>query len=94
MSWGTTEQGQNFETPAGQLVPHSQSSIEFLTYVLEMKYSICTSESRTVRDSNGHLSDTFWVRLLDTIWKPEKNNPEASLDHFGMNKIFFMTFSL
>jgi hypothetical protein len=30
----------------------------------KFKYSIqYTSESRTFRDSNGHLSDTFWVRL-------------------------------
>ncbi len=57
-----------------------------------------TSESRTVRLSNGHLSDTFWV------WR--SNGPAikwsgpmllsgfqmvASLDRFGMNKIFFMT---
>jgi hypothetical protein len=26
-----------------------------------------TTESQTVRDSNGHLSDTFWVRLSDTM---------------------------
>jgi hypothetical protein len=65
------------------------------------KYSICTctctSESRTVWLSKRHLSDTFCVRLSNGKNKMAANHSKAgpdifsSLDHFGMNKIFFIT---
>ena len=38
------------------------------------------SEYRTVRYSNGHFSDTFFVRFSN-----------SRQDRFGMNEIFFMT---
>jgi hypothetical protein len=54
-----------------------------------------TSEYLTVRYSNGHFSDTFEIRFsngenghfVSTIRKPDFKMA-ASLDQFGMNKIF------
>jgi hypothetical protein len=47
------------------------------------------TEYRKVRYSNGHFSDTFWVRLSNVpSYNVSGPDISASLDRFGMKKIF------
>jgi hypothetical protein len=60
------------------------------TYVIR-SYVQYTSESRIVRLSNGHLSDTFWVGLSNgQDWTYLSGYFLASLDRFIHEKIFFV----